>query len=366
MKRKAKKFFKHTPLFFRDYLNKKYPIKNIEQPFSENEEVSLETLKEKLNRLIEKNDFQHFPIDVVFTWVNGADSKWREKFNRFATEMAQKSALYATDSARFEDHNELYYSVNAVLKMLPWVRKIFIVTDGQTPTWLNESHQNKIEIIDHTQIIEAQFLPTFNSHVIEAHLHKIPNLSEHFIYFNDDVFVAKPLKAIHFFQPNGLASIFLADKSVKVMANKGVFTPTLLASKNNIALLEQDYQCKIDTPLVHTYAPLRKSIYELAWQKYHKEIYAFLSNKFRAANDLNFTNFLIPWLMYLEGKACPRGEICYYFNIRSPNAIAQYRKLIEKKKFNQQPHSFCANDFNSGKSIPNYQEKLLSMLQSYY
>ena len=45
--------------------------------------------------------------------------------------------------------------------------------------------------MDHREIIEQEYLPTFNSHVIEANLHKIPNLSEHFIYFNDDVFVAK-------------------------------------------------------------------------------------------------------------------------------------------------------------------------------
>lgn len=366
MKRKVKKLFKNPNVFLRDFLNKKYPIKNIEQPFSENEELLLETLKEKLNYLIEKNQFRPFPIDVVFSWVNGADEIWLNNYNYYAPLFKDKVALYAMDNARFEDHNELYYSVNAVLKFMPWVRKIFIITDHQTPAWLNETYQEKIQIVDHSEFIEQQYLPTFNSHVIEACLHRIPNLSEHFIYFNDDFFVAKPLKKIHFFQPNGLASVFIADKSLDRQASKGVFTPTLLASQNNRALLEEDYGCNIDTPLVHTYSPLRKSVYELAWKKYDEQIRAFLVNKFRAPNDLNFTNFLIPWLMYLEGKAYPRGEICYYFNIRSANAPAQYKKLLAKKSAGQAPHSFCANDFNSQNSIPNYREKLIEMLAAYY
>ena len=364
--RKIKKLVCQPSIFFRDYLNKKYPVKNIEQPFDEDEEISLEALKDKLNHLLDKNDFQDFDVDVVFTWVDGSDKQWLAKFQQYFNEPELKTALYATDMARFEDHNELYYSVGSVLRFLPWVRKVFIVTDNQRPSWLNEYPVEKIEIIDHTQIIDARFLPTFNSHVIEANLHKIPDLSEHFIYFNDDVFVAKPLEKIHFFQPNGLASIFLADKSIEELANRGIETPTLLASQNNIMLLERDYHCKIDTPLVHTYSPLRKSVYDLAWKKYKAEIQLFFENKFRAANDLNFTNFLIPWLMYLEGMSYPRGEICYYFNIRSPDALAKYHKLLEKKRIQQQPHSFCANDFNSIKSIPDYQVKLLDMLVNYY
>lgn len=366
MKRKIKKLFKHPQIFFRDYLNKKYPDKNIEQPFSEQEEKYIELLREKLNNLVVKNHFSSFPIDVVFTWVNHLDHQWLEKFSHFSPKWRDHSALYATDSARFEDHNELYYSVNAVLKFMPWVRKIFIVTDNQKPVWLNETYRKKIEIIDHKQIIDEQFLPTFNSHVIEANLHHIPDLSEHFIYFNDDVFVAKPLEQIHFFQPNGLASIFLADKSIDALEHRGMLTPTLIASKNNIALLEKDYRCKIDTPIVHTYSPLCKSIYELAWNKYPDEIRGFLGNKFRSSNDLNFTNFLIPWLMYLEGKSIPRSDICYYFNIRSPNALAQYRKLLQLKHSHQQPDSFCANDFNSNSSIAMCQEKLNQFLAEYY
>nr|BAV72152.1 capsular polysaccharide synthesis protein A [Actinobacillus pleuropneumoniae]BAV72158.1 capsular polysaccharide synthesis protein A [Actinobacillus pleuropneumoniae]BBO60554.1 capsular polysaccharide phosphotransferase [Actinobacillus pleuropneumoniae serovar 15] len=363
---KLKKLIKKPGIFLRDYLNKKYPIKNIEQPYSELEEHILIEADEKLNHISARNSVIPFDIDVVFTWVDGSDLNWIGKFNKFSPEYKERSALYATDSARFENHNELFYSVNSVLKNIPWVRHIFIVTDEQRPEWLNECYKHKVSVINHVDIIDKKYLPTFNSHVIESFLYKIPDLSENFIYFNDDVFVARPLEPEHFFQHNGIASIFLTDKSLLRMKDKGIITPTLSASEKCIKLLFRDYNTKIDSPLVHTYIPLKKSIYELAWSRYKHEIEEFLPNRFRNNNDINFANFLIPWLMYLEGKAIPKRDICYYFNIRSPHAITQYRKLLQKKKNGISPHSFCANDFNSKRSISGYHQKLINMLHLYY
>lgn len=70
--------------------------------------------------------------------------------------------------------------------------------------------------------------------------------------------------------------------------------------------------------------------------------------------------------MYLEGKSVLTPEICYYFNIRSANAKAQYKKLLKKKHSSNQPHSFCANDFNSKTNIPNYKLQLTEILKEYY
>lgn len=364
--RKFKKLITHPSIFFRDYLNKKYPVKNTEQPYTEAEEPIIIQSAERLNSIVARNIPGNFEIDVVFTWVDGADAKWRAKFNKYAPEYSAKSALFADDPARFTNHNELFFSVNSVLKFMPWVRHIFIVTDAQIPDWLDAGYSQKITVVDHKAIIDEAYLPTFNSHVIEAFLHRIPDLSENFIYFNDDVFVARQLQREHFFQNNGIASMFVSEKSLLGMKKRGVITPTLSASERSIDLLNQFYKTSIDTPLVHTYIPLKKSMYELAWQRYEAEIKAFLPNKLRTNQDLNFANFLIPWLMYFEGKAMPKMEICYYFNIRSPHALAQYKKLLHKKKMKSPPHSFCANDFNSKKCIPDYQRQLIKMLQGYY
>lgn len=364
--RKIKKLVTKPHIFLRDALNNKYPVLNNEQGISELDENAVISHQDKLEKLENSLMNTSIPIDVVFTWVNDKDEKWQEKKQHYS-KLENNCALYAKDEARFEEHNELFYSVKSVQKFLPWVRYIFIVTDNQIPHWLN-NEDPQIKIVDHREIIEQNYLPTFNSHVIEANLHKIQNLSEHFIYFNDDVFVAKPLQKSHFFKPNGLASIFLSIKNLDKMYAKGTSTPTLLASMNSRRLLRKLYgqELNVQTPLIHSYIPLKKSVFEKIWSVFKEEIESFLSNRFRGKNDLNLATFFVPYAMYLEGKSVLTPEICYYFNIRSANAKAQYKKLLKKKHMANQPHSFCANDFNGKQHISNYSEQLAKVLEVYY
>lgn len=90
-------------------------------------------------------------------------------------------------ASRFADNEELRYSLRSVEKFAPWVRQIFIVTNGQIPSWLNLDNP-QIKIVTHAEIFaNKSHLPTFSSPAIESHLHKIPGLSKKFIYLNDDV-----------------------------------------------------------------------------------------------------------------------------------------------------------------------------------
>lgn len=364
---KLKKLIKSPQLFLRDFLIKKYPLMNCEQGFSEMEEQVIMESQERLlahDAVFLKNS-QH-PVDVVFTWVNNKDPVWQRKYQTASKSIdKENTGLYGADESRFEDHHELYYSVIAVKRYMPWVRKIFIVTDGQTPEFIENSEG--VFIVDHEDIIDKNYLPTFNSHVIEACLHRIEGLSENFIYFNDDVFVARDLSPGHFFMPNGLASIFIARKSLSQMSSKGVATPTLGASLHSRRLLSEKYSASIDNPLVHTYVPLKKSAYDLAWKLFEKEINSFLPNKIRGNHDLNMATFLVPWLMYIERQSAPAVDICYYFNIRSAHALTMYSKLLQKKSSKVQPHSFCANDFHSDNqtSFP-FAKELEKMLFNYY
>lgn len=205
--KKIKKFLNSPEIFLRDYFLKRKPIIRNEIRCPVEEEAIL--LKHDLE--FEEIINTTFPIDVVYTWVDDRDDMWVKRLEKFSLrDNVQPS--HEIDHARFENHNELYYSVSSVLKNMPWVRKIFIVTDSQQPQWSQSFNTDKIKIIDHKDIIDGKFLPTFNSHVIEAHLHLIPDLSEQFIYFNDDVFVSRELPASHFFKSNGLASLFLSKK----------------------------------------------------------------------------------------------------------------------------------------------------------
>lgn len=127
-------------------------------------------------------------IDAVYTWVNDKDEKWQHKKNYFCKLALQNNDKLFPESIsyqRFNNHNELYFSVMSLKKFAPWIRNIFIITDDQVP---NLNNFDNIVIIDHKEIINKEYLPTFNSHVIEAHLHKIPGLSNNFIYLNGMMF----------------------------------------------------------------------------------------------------------------------------------------------------------------------------------
>lgn len=361
---KLSKLIQNPGVFFRDFLIKKYPYVNNEQGCTESEELAI--LKHtSLLEIDYLNKSESNTIDIVYTWVN-RNNQWLEEYQFYSSRIdPNKIGKHANDSARFEDHNELYYSLKSVRKNLPWVRNIFVVTNNflELPEYLID---DQIILVEHSSIIDSKYLPTFNSHVIEACLHKIEGLSENFIYFNDDVFAAQSLASEHFFQSNGLASLFVSQKKLDDMYAKGIHTPTLLASLHSRNLLYDSFGCHVNTPLVHTYVPLKKSMYELAWQLYGFEITSFLSNRFRGNQDLNMATFLVPWLMYVKGFASIESDICYYFNIRSPHAIQQYQKLLYKPD-SDKPHSICANDFHSNHVLnKDYKHELFDFLENFF
>lgn len=359
--RKFKKLMMTPGLFFRDYFIKKYPLVLNEITCPQEDERILIKHDIALEEKIKVN----FPIDVVFTWVDDKDKNWLEKLHFFRQQNSFANNPFLHDLARFKNHNEIYYSVQSVIKFLPWVRNIFLVTDGQKPAWADSFPQ--IKMVDHSEIIPEVYLPTFNSHVIEAHLHLIPGLAEHFIYFNDDVFVARELPASHFFKSNGLASLFLSDKSLVKMAQRRIDTPTLSASLKSKSLLYNNFKIEIDNSLVHTYVPLRKSMFIYAWDIYLPMINEFIKEKFRSPTDLNMATFLVPWLTYINGLAMPARDICYYFNIRSPVAAYNYKILLKALRGNTSPHSFCANDFSFNTiSVNNYEQLLIELLEIYF
>lgn len=90
-------------------------------------------------------------------------------------------------ASRFEDNEELRYSLRSIEKHAPWVRHVFIVTNGQIPSWLNLDNP-RVTVVAHQEIfLNTSHLPTFSSPAIESHIHRIPGLSQKFIYMNDDV-----------------------------------------------------------------------------------------------------------------------------------------------------------------------------------
>ena len=133
-------------------------------------------------------------IDFVLAWVDGADKEWlaeRRKYN--PAKGADNSA------ARYRDWENLQYWFRGVEKFAPWVNRIYFVTCGHIPPWLNTSHP-KLKLIRHSDYMKPEYLPTFNINSIELNFHRIPELSEQFVYFNDDMFLLKSVKEEDFFK----------------------------------------------------------------------------------------------------------------------------------------------------------------------
>ncbi|RLZ11321.1 capsular polysaccharide biosynthesis protein [Acinetobacter sp. 2JN-4] len=137
------------------------------------------------------------PIDIVIAWVDGQDLNLKHKRQQFINQSAASNAIEAT---RFASNDEIYFCIASILKYVPYCGKIYVVTDQQSPQWLDQFEQqnlcekDKIRIIDHTELFEGHesALPTFNSLSIETMLWNIRGLSEHFIYLNDDFFFNSP------------------------------------------------------------------------------------------------------------------------------------------------------------------------------
>ena len=140
-------------------------------------------------------------IDFVIPWVDGNDPLWQQ-------ERMQYRADKETDAsaARYRDMGILKYWFRAVEAYAPWVNQIHFITWGHLPEWLNTEHP-KLHIVNHKDYIPEEYLPTFSSHPIELNLHRIPGLSEHFVYFNDDMLLNAPVAPDFFFR-NGLPCDF--------------------------------------------------------------------------------------------------------------------------------------------------------------
>ena len=132
-------------------------------------------------------------IDFVVPWVDSNDPEWIKSYNHYRPEKPIQ------DMARFRDWGIFRYWFRAVERYAPWVNKVFLITNGKFPEWINPSCE-KLVLVKHSDYIPQKYLPTFNSKTIELNLGRIDDLSEHFVYFNDDTFICAPITPDYFFK----------------------------------------------------------------------------------------------------------------------------------------------------------------------
>lgn len=197
-------------------------------------------------------------IDIIIPWVDGNDTAWMKE--RILTQEKMQMSSQANTNVRYQSWDNLQYIFRAIEQYMPWVRKIFLVTWGHLPEFLKENHP-RLEIVRHEDYIPKDYLPTFNSNVIELNYHRIEGLSENFILFNDDCYPLKPIPETYYFKDS-----LPCDEAVEnpiVPVDVGVISKYASYLKaNNILFINRHFQ--------------KREVQKQHWNKWYFEGYGEL------------------------------------------------------------------------------------------
>lgn len=148
----------------------------------------------------------------MVTWVDSQDTAWIKEKNKYLGLEKNPTKQY-TDSRRYREEVSFKYWFRSIAENCPWVHKIYLVTNGQIPDWLNVENP-KLSIVPHQDILSPDALPTFNSNAIETGIARIEGLSENFVLFNDDMYVIHQTREDFFFKDNVPRDEFILYPSI--------------------------------------------------------------------------------------------------------------------------------------------------------
>lgn len=307
----------------------------------------------------------NFPVDLVYTWVDGADPALAERRNAYLPSgLRDQSADLSV--ARHRDNDELRYSLRSVARYASFFRRIFIVTDRQVPSWLKPDPE-RVRIIDHSEIIPEAFLPTFSSRVIEAYLHRIPGLAEHYVYCNDDFFFSAPCRPGDFFTANGLPYCFNDWRAKRRKAYRHPTTPHARSHGNVRRYMEQKgIRPAPDLIVAHGPYPQTISNAAAAYAFFEEVVKRFSRSRFRNNEGLVFPSHAIPLWAYAYRKTVPCDQTFYYLNTKRYDRRLYYSILLREQDSGTLPLFFCLNDVGDGDTDLLWRRDLADFLNAFY
>ena len=304
-----------------------------------------------------------FPIDVVYTWVDGSDRAWQER------KAAAHSAVglgqlneFASNESRFLSRDELRYSLRSLDMYAGWVRHVYLLTDDQVPPWLDQTNA-RITVVSHQELFgDRGVLPTFNSHAIESQLHHIRGLSDHFLYLNDDFFFGRPVEPRTFFDGNGIARFFTSTAKLGLGSTGAFDRPVMSGGKNNRDLLFKAFDRTVTNKFKHAPNSLLRDVLVEMEQRFPQEFAATAGHQFRNPGDLSVVSALHHHYAYLRGRAV-EGRIRYlYADIAAPETARRLERLLESRDVD----AFCLNDHDTSGVDPLEQQRMLHSFLSRY
>lgn len=317
----------------------------------------------------------NFPIDFVMYWVDDSDPEWQKSKAQYESGQSNQS----NGITRFRDWELLKYWFRGVEKFAPWVNNIYFVTCGHYPKWLNLENE-KLKFVRHDEFIPNEYLPTFSANPIELNLHRLPDLSENFVVFNDDLFILRPVRKDVFFK-NGLprdafiqsftapvhgAEIMCAityndlevinrhyNKMATVKANPFKYF-SLLYGKSVFQNLYAFPIKLTGIKSLHSAYSYKKSTYERLWERDFDKLDKTCKNKFRSRDDVN--QWVLAWDQIMRGEFEPiKPKTRKYFTIGDDNSITAILK--------QNCDVICLNDGNASVDFENEKNKLISAFE---
>ena len=278
---------------------------------------------------------EQYEIDFVIPWVDDNDKKWKTEKNKYWGKCSSDQNQDGNSDARFRDWDNLQYWFRGVEKYAPWVRNIYFVTWGHRPLWLNLNHP-KLRIVRHEDYIPSEYLPVFSANPIETNFHRIEGLSEHFIYFNDDMFLIDHVNKDDFFVdglPREMAvryplythrenetfqhmlfsmtgminGCFDVKKSMRENWKKWYSLRYGKYLLNNICMARFEPMSGIMIP--HVPSALRVSTMREVWTVLEKEMKETSTHRFREMNDM--TQYLFRYWEMMKGTLEPTNILKY-------------------------------------------------------
>lgn len=319
-------------------------------------------------------------IDFVITWVDGNDPAWQEEKAKYAPPNELDSR-----NRRFREWDNLQYLFRGIETYAPWVHKVFLVTCGHYPSWLNTNHP-KLQLVKHSDYIPEEWLPTFSSRCIDMNFHRIKGLSEYFVYFNDDMFITDKVEPEDFFRKGlpcdtaillpsppiriipgsypWLAPIFCQasinrnfDKKKQIRKNLGKYLTPCYGRKffKNLAMLP--FSSFGGFASHHFPYGYLKSTYKEVWEKEELVCTQASSRKFRRMDDVN--HWLMTYWQLASGTFTPRSD-------KIGHNYRLYRKALPAIRdgiLNKKNRLVCLNDNVKDENFEIVKEELNEILQ---
>lgn len=291
---------------------------------------------------------ENYKIDFVITWVDGNDQDWLKKRQEY---VQKKVKGQDTRKRRVRDWGNLNYLLRSIEKYAGWVNHIFLLTPGHYPKWLNLDN-DKISIVNQDTLFPDNLIPSFNNCAIELLMYKIPGLSEHFVYFNDDMFLINkvspedffknglPLDTVAFapiqadFDQNGSGGIYgIAVMSTRLIAKKFSKQDIIKNSKGKFYDIRNGKEliktfCMMPWHRItgfnecHTVNSFLKDTFEELWSEASDELEDTINSRFRG--EFNVSQWVVRYWQIASGK----------FEIRNPgfSRFFDVVKLGDEKK----------------------------------